>query len=378
MSDKRPRWTDDEIRQEEEHILPRKESRQDRKRAMAKDRSKYKKTDQKKLAAAADIQNSMKLDSDKLLRGRVLTIVPQGILVEHEGVEYTCTLRGVLKRDKTQSKNLVTVGDFVLFEKMDGGEGIIAHVEPRKSVLSRADNLDRRKNQMIAANVDQVLITTSVVTPPLKTSILDRYIIAAHMGSLEPIIVINKVDLLNSEDPEVVLQKELYEAALEAYAQAGVRVISISAETGMGMDELKEAMKGKVSVFSGQSGVGKTSLINILTGLDLKVGKTVDRTKKGSHTTSYSQLVPLEFGGWCVDTPGIRSFGVWDLDREYIDDYFDEIQEASHACKYPDCTHTQEQGCAVMAAVEEGKISPLRYESYLMLVDSISQEHHRR
>lgn len=378
MSDKRPRWTDDELRQEEEHLLPRKESRQDRKRAMAKDRSKYKKTDQKKVAAAADQQKNLKLDFEKLLRGRVLTIVPQGVLVEHEGSDYTCTLRGLLKRDKTQSKNLVTVGDFVFFEKMEGNEGIIAHVEPRKSVLSRADNLDRRKNQMIAANVDQVLITTSVVNPPLKTSILDRYIIAAHRGSLEPIIVINKIDLLNSEDPEVVLQKEMYDATIEAYAQAGVKVISISAENGEGMDKLKEAMKDKVSVFSGQSGVGKTSLINELTGLDLRIGKTVDRTKKGSHTTSYSQLIPLTFGGWCVDTPGIRSFGVWDLDRKDIDDYFDEIQEASHDCKYPDCTHTQEQGCAVMAAVEAGKISPLRYESYLMLVDSISQEHHRR
>ncbi len=378
MSDKRPRWTDDELRQEEEHILPRKESRQDRKRAMAKDRSKYKKTDQKKLAAAADQQKNMKLDYENLLRGRVLTIVPQGILVEHEGEEYTCTLRGLLKKDKTQSKNLVTVGDLVLFEKVTGNEGIIANVEPRKSVLSRADNLDRRKNQMIAANVDQVLITTSVVNPPLKTSILDRYIIAAHMGGLEPIIVINKIDLLKSEDPEIVLQKEMYDEALKAYAHAGVRVISISAETGEGMENLKEAMKDKVSVFSGQSGVGKTSLINELTGLDLRIGKTVDRTKKGSHTTSYSQLIPLEFGGWCVDTPGIRSFGVWDLDRKDIDDYFDEIQEASHECKYPDCTHTQEQGCAVMAAVEAGKISPLRYESYLMLVDSISQEHHRR
>lgn len=351
----------------------RKEGKAARKLASAKDRSKYKKTDQRQLAKQS---KETTVDRDHLQRGRVLSITAQGITVDVDGKTTVCTLRGALKKDKTQAKNLVTVGDFVLFDVDTAGQGLIVQVEPRYSVLSRAENLSRKKEQLIAANIDLVLITMSVVSPALKPSLIDRYIIAADKGGMSSIIVINKIDLL--DDSENIQQKELYEATLEAYRIANVPVIAVSVETGEGIDLLKEAMKGKASVFSGQSGVGKTSLINALTGYDLRIGDLVDKTNKGTHTTTMAQLLRLDFGGWCIDTPGIKSFGVWDLDKEIIEHYFPEIFEQGRQCRFPDCSHSHEEGCAVMQGVEEGVISPLRYESYLSLIASVDESHYRR
>jgi ribosome biogenesis GTPase len=360
----------------------RKEGKMERKLASAKDRSKYKKTDQGKYLKSLEKDKEAKLGKHEWLEGRVLSILPQGIIIDWNGQRISCVLKGLLKKDKTQAKNLVAVGDFVLFEKMSETEGIIAQVKPRKSILSRADNLSRRKEQVIAANIDQVLITISVVNPPLKPPLVDRYIIAAHKGGMEPIIVLNKIDLLedgNYPDPQLVEQeREIYQEFLIAYARAGIPVISVSILKEDGLDALKQMMHNKASVFSGQSGVGKSSLINVLTGLNLRIGETVERTKKGSHTTTTTQLLPLDFGGWCIDTPGIKSFGVWDLKKEEVEGYFSEIHEYGLRCKFPDCTHTHEEDCAVIQALEKEEISPLRYESYQALVESVSEEYLRR
>ncbi|MBA2367821.1 MAG: ribosome small subunit-dependent GTPase A [Candidatus Protochlamydia sp.] len=353
----------------------------DRKRAASKDRSKYKKTDQEKYLKNLDIEHQQKLSKQEWLEGRVLTIIPQGIIVDCNGEMIRCVLKGLLKRDRTSAKNLVAVGDIVLFEKTDQGEGIIASVKPRRTVLSRADNLSRRKEQLIAVNIDQVIITASVVNPPIKAPLIDRYIIAAHKGGMEPIIVINKIDLLDSEEEDAVLreqERDFYEELLKAYAAIGIQVIPVSAVQNIGIEALRAAMQGKTSVFSGQSGVGKSSLINRMTGLDLRVGLTVDRTKKGSHTTSITQLIPLEFGGWCVDTPGIKSFGVWDLDKDEVEGYFPEIHACGLNCKFPDCTHTHEDNCAVQQAVEEEQISFIRFLSYQALMESVKEKHVRR
>lgn len=351
----------------------RKTSRMERKLASAKDRSKYKKTDKEKMQKSKELHQNIKLAKEDLLRGRVLSITPQGFVVEHENKTYVCSLRGLLKKEKTQFKNLITVGDFVLFQKKDDKEGLIAHVESRHSVLSRADNLSRRQEQLIAANIDQVLITVSVVNPPIKPFLVDRYIIASRKGNMKPIIVINKIDLLTNP-----IEKDLYEEFIDAYKIAGVPVISVSVTTGQGLDALQEIMKDKASVFSGQSGVGKSSLINAITQYDLKIGKVVEKTKKGAHTTTTTQLLPLEFGGWCIDTPGIKSFGVWDLKKEEVEQYFSEIYEIGHQCKFPDCSHHHESDCAVIAAVERGEISALRFTSYHSLLEALSQEHLRR
>ncbi len=358
----------------------RKEAKIERKRIQSKDRSKYKKTDQEKYIKSVEQDLQSKLGGQDYLEGRVLSILPQGILVDCEGKLYTCIMKGLLKKEKTQAKNLVAVGDFVLFEKKDENEGVIAHVKPRKTVLSRADNLSRRKEQLIAVNIDQVLITVSVMNPPLKIPIIDRYIIATQKGGMEPIIIVNKVDLLEDQnDPEKCeVEREIFEEALEAYREAGVTLISVSASTGEGMDTLKEVMKNKASVFSGQSGVGKSSLINAVADLNVKVGEVVEKTGKGAHTTTTTNLIPLECGGWCIDTPGIKSFGIWNLSEEEVQGYFPEIQKFGAECKFTNCTHTHEEHCAVLIALEEGKLSPLRFDSYQALMWSIKASHVRR
>lgn len=353
----------------------------ERKLASSNDRSKFKKTDKEKFEKGLELEKTQKLDRSVLLTGRVLTIRSEGIIVDHEGSVLSCSLRGILKRDKSQMKNLVTVGDFVLFEKIAPHEGVIAFVEPRCSTLSRADNLSRRKEQLIAANIDQVIITASVISPQVKPFLIDRYIIAARKGNMKPIIVINKIDLLKDEQVEEWLryqEQEILEECIRAYKIAGIPLIKLSGATGEGIDLLKDIMKDKASVFSGQSGVGKSSLINAMTSYDLAIGGIVDKTQKGSHTTTTTSLLQLPFGGWCVDTPGIKSFGVWDLKKDEVEGYFNEIHECGKRCHFPDCSHSHEDGCAVIEAVEKGKISGLRLDSYHSILMSIDEEHVRR
>lgn len=366
--------------EEEFYSKDRKASRKERKLASSKDRSKYKKSDQDQLKKKTEIAQDEEFDHIK--KGRVLAILPEGILVSSSEDEYLCSLKGSLKQDKSRIKNLLAVGDFVRFEEKGILEGVIFNVGPRSSVLSRADNLSRNKEQLIAVNIDQVLITTSVVLPPLKSYLVDRYIIAAQKGNMQPVIVINKVDLLDNP-PEAVSvdideEKALLEEFVQVYRALNFLVIPVSSETKEGVEALKNAMHDKTSVFSGQSGVGKSSLINLITGSELNTGSIVQKTKKGSHTTTTTHLIPLEGNGFCIDTPGIKSFGLWDLKKEEIAAYFPEILALSPKCKFLDCAHLNEPGCAVQRAVEKNKISRLRFGSYCALMSSLSEEHRHR
>lgn len=359
---------------EEEHYFGdrRKERKLERKLASAKDRSKYKKTDQAK-RLSQHLEPQLSEGSE---RGRIVAVLSEGVVVQREvdGQRFVCGLRGALKKEKTLAKNLIGVGDYVGFQVIPGDEGVITSVEQRKTVLTRADNLSRRKQQLIAANIDQVLITISVVNPLIKPPLVDRYVVATQKGEMVPVIVVNKIDLL----PGHIQEEALYREFCEAYGATGVSIIGVSARTGEGLDALREVMKDHSSVFAGQSGVGKSSLINAMTGLDLKIGDTVLKTRKGAHTTTHTQLVPLPFGGWCVDTPGIKSFGVWNLERAEVEAYFPDIFEVGKRCRFADCSHTGEEGCAVLEAVNCGQISPMRFDSYCGLMESVTQQHQRR
>lgn len=348
-------------------------AKEDRKAMQAKDRSKYKKSDFEKFQEELERELLSKANRETLKEGRVISIRSEGIIVSCEGTEWTCMLRGLLKKIRTSMKNLVAVGDIVLFEPLEGSEGMIVYVKPRTSTLGRAENLYQNKQQVLAANVDQVLITTSVVFPPLKPTLIDRYIIAAEKGGLKPIVLVNKIDLIECEYEEQFLQD-----FLEAHRAAGIRVLTLSVAKGIGLDELKEVMKDKSSVFSGQSGVGKSSLINAVTGLNLKVGDVVERSRKGSHTTTTASLIPLSFGGFVVDTPGVKSFGVWNIGLDELQFYFPEFDPYREKCKFQSCTHTHEPSCAVIEAVEAGQISAMRYDSYRALYDEISSDFLKR
>ncbi len=344
--------TQDPLDEEEEfHAKNRKQPRKDRRHAQETDRSKFKKT---------DLKEKLNVFDSSLPKGRVVAISGEGATVEDlDGRRALYSLKGLLKKEKMQAKNLIAVGDIVRLER-----DAICHVEERTSYLSRQD-ISGRKEQLIAVNIDQVLITASVVSPPLKPALVDRYIIAAEKGGMHPVLIINKIDLLTGASSE---QHRLFEAFMAAYELLGVPILSVSTRTGVGIEALRSLMNHKSSVFSGQSGVGKSSIINAAFGLSLKTGDLTQKTAKGSHTTSTAELLSLPGGGYCIDTPGVRSFGIWGLEKEDVKGYFSDIQAFAGSCKFPDCTHIQEPHCAVQKALQEGIISNLRYESYKSLL----------
>ena len=352
-----------------------KEERKEKKRISEKDRSKYKKTAQKKLKASL---KRLKVKSKKgLFKGVVTSIQSNRINVSYEGINHVCSLRGSFKKQKTLMKNIIAVGDKVYFEKLQDMEGVISLIEERHSILSRSDNLLHKQEQIIAVNVDQVIITSSIVIPPLKPYLIDRYIIAAKKGNMSPIIVINKCDL--DENKTVFLKEiQLAEELKKTYESLGIPTLLTSIKTGQGLEQIKVLMKDKITVFSGQSGVGKSAMIKALTGYDLLVGNTINKTKKGSHTTTQAQLLSLENGGWCIDTPGIKSFGLWNIERSHLDEYFDEIHALAPFCGFKSCTHTHEPECLVKEKVQAGEISSLRYQSYLSLREFLLKKHQSR
>ncbi|MGE0198384.1 MAG: ribosome small subunit-dependent GTPase A [Simkaniaceae bacterium] len=357
----------------EEDYQPRgkRESRKERRESQTRDRSKYKKTDQDQR------REHLKAEEPPLggnyKRGRVLSISPEIITVAAEHQNYICTLKGALKKERTKQKNLIAVGDFVHFEVKSIDSGAITHVEKRTSFLARADNLSRRKQQLIAVNIDQVFIVMSVVAPKLKPLLIDRYILSALKGNMKPIILINKIDLL-SDPPEniqavdIAAEKMLLEEFREAYTPLKIPIVELSVTTGENLDKLKALMHNQTSVFSGQSGVGKSSLINATLGSSLPIGDMVEKTRKGSHTTTTAELIPLQDEGFCVDTPGIKSFGVYDINPEEILLTFPDFVPFASECKFPNCTHIHEPNCAIKEALETKKIHPLRYASYTTLL----------
>jgi ribosome biogenesis GTPase len=332
------------------HAKDRKQHKKERKHAQLTDRSKFKKTDQEK-------KEIVEIDPN-WRRGRVVAITGDGIWIDAEGTRMLGSLKGILKKERKEAKNVIAVGDFVHFTK----EHSIAHIEERYSFLARTD-ISGRKEQLIAVNVDQAIIAVSVINPPLKAALVDRYLIAAEKGNIHPIIVINKIDLLKEASEE---EKHRYQEFLVDYEKLGFPILSISATESIGLEALKSILKNKVTVFSGQSGVGKSSLINKAFGLNLKIGDLAHKTSKGTHTTTVAELLPLPGGGYCVDTPGVRSFGIWKLQKEEVIGHFYDLRGLG--CKYPDCAHINEPDCGVLNSLAKGGISQLRYESYRTLL----------
>lgn len=308
--------------------------------------------------------------------GRVVSIRGERAIVFSMGKEYSCIVRGNLKKARTHEKNVLAVGDLVQFSLDDNLDGAIEKIEKRRSVLTRMDTV-QKKLQIIAVNIDYVFITVSLVNPPLKLPLIDRYLIACKKGNMNPILVINKLDLLDDLSyPLIVIEKEkgLYKEALFAYEKIGLPILSVCTIDGRGISSLKKMMEGKTSVFSGQSGTGKSSLINAVCNTDLAVQETIRNTRKGSHTTTRASLISIGEDGFVVDTPGIKSFGLWDLTKEDIVSHFTDIKEIGEGCRFKNCMHLKEPGCAVKEALLEKKLSSLRFASYLSLIESIGKK----
>lgn len=295
--------------------------------------------------------------------GRVLRVY--GLLSDVElddGRVVRCTVRRLLKSLVTDERSIVTTGDRVWVRLGESStasaplEGVIERVEPRRGVLTRAS---RRREHVLVANVDQLVIVMSLVEPDLKPHLIDRYIASALKGDLVPILCLNKADLA---DP-VELQP-----LVGAYSQLGVPTLLTSAKTGLGIDRLRGLLRGRATVFSGQSGVGKSSLLNaVQPGLGLRVREVSEVNQKGRHTTTTAELIRLESGGWVVDTPGVRQLQLWDTRKEEVEGYFHEFRPFVPLCRFPDCTHTHETGCAVKGAVRRKLLAERRYQSYLGL-----------
>jgi ribosome biogenesis GTPase / thiamine phosphate phosphatase len=347
------------------------EMRREKRIASKTDRSKYKKTDQDK-AFGAQKKIDKPLSDVKSQNGRVFRIQGQEILVFSEGITYVCSLKGTLKQDHSREKNLVVVGDKVDFISEQPQTGCIEKIYPRTSFLCRQDHLDRIKQQLLATNVDQIIIVVSLAQPTFTTSLIDRYLITARKGNMEPIIVINKYDLSSSFPQEA----QFVEECSQLYRSLNIKTLCLSGKTGENLPQLQDVLKNRVSVFSGPSGSGKTFLLNYLTNSNLTT-RPIRHMGKGAHTTSCAQLLPLTFEGWVVDTPGIRSLGIFNLTKEDLQDEFLEL--FSQKCGFTSCSHTEkEQLCAIPKAIKEGKVSPLRYLSYISLLKSLKESRKRR
>lgn len=287
-----------------------------------------------------------------------------------EGAEIKCLAKGNFRIKGIRTTNPVAVGDEVELTP-PGPDGIsyISAIRPRRNyIIRRASNLSKAAH-IIAANVDCAVLVATLAHPVTSTTFIDRFMATAEAYGIPPALVINKTDLLEEED------RELLDAVLYLYRSIGYKAFSVSAYTGEGLDKLEEFLKDKVSLFSGNSGVGKSTLINaLIPGLDLRTGEISEVHDTGMHTTTFSEMFTLPGGGEIIDTPGVRGFGVVEFKPEEVGHYFPEIFRESANCRFGNCTHTHEPGCAVREALEENRIAQSRYSSYLSILEEAAEE----
>ena len=304
----------------------------------------------------------LEVDETVCLAGRVIRIHGLASTVRtDDGQVYRCATRRLLKTLSTDQRHVVAAGDLVMFRPVENTdpqckEGIIERVEPRRGSICRTS---RGRQHIIVTNVDQLLIVSSAAEPRLKPNLIDRMLVTAEKGGVRPVVCINKIDLV---DPVSI------QPLVGVYSQMGYRVLTLSAKTGFGMDRLRRVLRDCQSVLAGQSGVGKSTLLNrVDPSLHLRVAPISTNTEKGRHTTTTAELLPLGCGGYVVDTPGIRQFQLWDVIPEEVAGFYRDLRPYVNRCKFPDCTHLHEADCAVKNAVADGRLDERRYESYCHL-----------
>jgi len=294
------------------------------------------------------------------------------IIRTKEGEIVECRIRGKFRMSGIKSTNPVTVGDIIDFElEKNSIQGIITNIHERKNYIIRKSVKLSKQTHIIAANIDQVFLLVTLENPPTFTSFIDRFLATAEAYSIPAILVFNKIDLYNKKLLEKKQQLE------KIYRKIGYECIDVSATENINIEKLKIMMKDRVSMFSGHSGVGKSTLINTIhPDFNLKTAETSIQHKQGQHTTTFAEMFSLPFGGYIIDTPGIKGFGVVDFQKEEIGDFFPEIFALKQDCKFNNCMHINEPNCAIKLAVEQGKIAESRYINYLQLLED-EQENYR-
>ena len=293
------------------------------------------------------------------MRGLIVRSQSGFYTVETETGRYNCRLRGRLKKGKRLG-DIVAVGDWVEISPQTDGAGMIEAVEPRQHLLSRmAPTPQGEYQQIIIANPDQTVFIFACAKPEPHLGMLDRLLVIAEKQGVPVLVVANKVDLVDTTRAQALFSR---------YEHLGYPLIYTSVKSGLGLPELIGALRGKLSVFAGPSGVGKSSLLNsIKPGLGLEIRSVSQATEKGKHTTVVRQLFPLEGGGYVADTPGLKALALWDIQPEELDGYFPELRGLVADCQFSDCTHVHEPGCAVQAAMARGEVHPERYASYVRM-----------
>lgn len=314
----------------------------------------------------------------------------KGTVIKNTGSDYevltsdgrtqTCKIKGNFRLKGLRTTNPVAVGDHVVISEGDaqGSTPYITAIEPRRNyIIRRSSNLSKQAH-ILAANLDQVCLVVTLSHPTTSTTFIDRFLATAEAYRVPATIVINKIDLLEEDEEDMAY----LEAVAHLYRSIGYAVLPISAKTGQGMEELRSHLEGKTTLVSGNSGVGKSTLINdLIPGIDLATAPISTTHDTGTHTTTFSQMFPLpdmEAGSFIIDTPGVKAFGTLEFERPEVSHFFPEIFRMSAECRFPNCTHTHEPGCAVKKAVEDHLISESRYASYLSILDDSDDDKYRK
>ena len=307
----------------------------------------------------------------------------KGLVVKNTGSWYVvktdedtlvdCKIKGNFRLKGIRSTNPVAVGDWVTIAPNKEGTAFITEIEDRKNYIIRKSTNLSKQSHIIAANVDVALLVVTVSRPVTSTVFIDRFLASAEAYRVPVILVFNKTDLLTPEE------RHYQEMMMTLYETVGYHCVELSAEKGEGVEQLLPLLQGKVSVLSGNSGVGKSTLINrIIPGLQLRTAEISDAHQMGMHTTTFSEMLSLPEGGWLIDTPGIKGFGTFDMEPEELTGYFKEIFEFSHQCRFNNCTHTHEPGCAVIEAVKNHYMAESRYQSYLSMLEDKEEGKYRK
>ncbi len=289
-----------------------------------------------------------------------------------DGRTIECKIKGNFRLKGIRSTNPVAVGDRVRIAVNREGTAYIHEIEDRKNyIIRRSSNLSKQSH-ILAANLDQCMLIVTVNYPETSTTFIDRFLASAEAYRIPVKLIFNKIDVYNDDELHYL------DALINLYSQIGYPCFQISAIEGKGIETIKKELAGKITLFSGHSGVGKSTLINsILPEVNLKTGEISAYHNKGMHTTTFSKMFPIDEGGYIIDTPGIKGFGTFDMEEEEIGHYFPEIFKASVHCKYGNCTHRHEPGCAVRQAIEQHLISESRYTSYLSMLEDKEEGKYR-